>query len=54
MIKFVIGLVIYLAIGWRVADIIDVDTEDALLNALIVLFWPLVAVIGLLVFLFWT
>ena len=53
MIKIVIGLVIYLAIGWRVADIIDVDTEDALLNALIVLFWPAVVILAMFVFMFW-
>ena len=53
MIEWAIGLVIYLAIGWHIADIMGADTEDALLNALIVLFWPLVAVLGLFVFIFW-
>ena len=49
--EMVVGLVIYLAIGWYVAD--KVDAEDALLDALIVLFWPLVVVLGLFVFIFW-
>ena len=53
MMEMVVGLVIYLAIGWYIADKVDVDTEDALLDELIVLFWPLVVVLGLFVFIFW-
>ena len=51
--EMVVGLVIYLAIGWYVADKVDADTEDALLDAFVVLFWPLVVVLGLFVFIFW-
>ena len=54
MIEWAIGLVIYLAIGWYITDKVDVDTEDALLDALIVLFWPLVVVLDLFVFIFWS
>lgn len=45
-------LVLYLAAGWYVADL--VDTEDILLNTLVMLFWPLVVVLGLFVFIFWS
>lgn len=51
---FALIVVLYLAAGWYIADIIDVDTEDALLDAFIVLFWPLVVVLGLFVFIFWS
>lgn len=44
-------VVLYLAAGWYIADL--VDTEDILLNALVMLFWPLVVVLGLFVFIFW-
>ena len=49
--EMVVGLVIYLAIGWYIADL--VDTEHILLNALAILFWPLAVVLGLFVFIFW-
>ena len=52
MMELAIGLVIYLVVGWFVADFID--TEDILLNALVMLFWPLVVVLGLFVFIFWS
>ena len=50
--EMLVGLVIYLAIGWYIADL--VDTEDILLNTLVMLFWPLVVVLGLFVFIFWS
>ena len=49
--EMVVGLVIYLAIGWYIADL--VDTERILLNALAILFWPLAVVLGLFVSIFW-
>ena len=51
MMELAIGLVIYLVVGWFVADFID--TEDILLNTLVMLFWPLAVVLGLFVFIFW-
>lgn len=51
--EMVVGLVIYLAIGWYVRTKLDVDTEDALLNALITLFWPAVFILAIFVFMLW-
>lgn len=54
MIDGVIALIVvlYLAAGWYIADL--VDTEDILLITLVMLYWPLVVVLGLLVFIFWS
>jgi len=44
MMEWIIGLVIYLFVGWFVANFID--TEDILDNALVMLFWPLAVVLA--------
>lgn len=38
-----IALIIYLVIGWRIANI--ADTEDILLDALVMLLWPAIIII---------
>ena len=47
----IIALVIYLAIGWYVAHI--VDTEGILMDVLVMLFWPIVVILALCTFIFW-
>ena len=51
MIEAVITVVVYLVIGRCIATI--VDTEDILLDVLVMLFWPLVGVLAVFVFIFW-
>lgn len=41
-----IVLIIYLIIGWRIANV--VDTEDMLLDALVMLLWPAIIIITIL------
>lgn len=41
-----IVLIIYLIIGWRIANM--VDTEDMLLDALVMLLWPAIVIIAIL------
>lgn len=51
MIETVIVLVIYLAVGRYIAGL--VDTEDILLDTLVMLCWPLVVILAIFVFMFW-
>lgn len=41
-----IVLIIYLIIGWCIANM--VDTEDMLLDALVMLLWPAIVIIAIL------
>lgn len=41
-----IALIIYLVIGWHIAN--TVDTEDMLLDALVMLLWPAIVIIVIL------
>lgn len=45
MISYIV-LIIYLIIGWHIANI--VDTEDMLLDALVMLLWPAIVIIAIL------
>lgn len=45
MIGYIV-LIIYLIVGWHIANI--VDTEDMLLDALVMLLWPAIVIIVVL------
>lgn len=45
MIGYIV-LIIYLVIGWHIANV--VNTEDILLDALVMLLWPAIIIIVLL------
>lgn len=45
MIGYIV-LIIYLIIGWRIANIVDM--EDMLLDALVMLLWPAIVIIAIL------
>lgn len=46
IIYLIIILIIYLIIGWRIANVID--TENMLLDALVMLLWPAIIIIVIL------
>lgn len=48
---WIIALVIYLAIGWCVARIVDI--EDILMDVIVMLYWPIVVILALCAFIFW-
>ena len=50
VIAFVV--VLYLAVGWYIADL--ADTKDTLFNAIVILYGPLIVVLALLTFIFWS
>ena len=51
MIEMAVGLVIYLAIGRYIVDLVDI--EGILLDVLVMLFWPIVVILAICVFMFW-
>lgn len=50
MIGYIV-LIIYLVIGWHIANM--VDTEGMLLDALVMLLWPVIIIIVILTLILW-